>query len=52
MAGCVFVAVLLGLTMGAPGQQLAGILAGLITNVIILLVVMGVWAIWQRLRRR
>lgn len=51
-AGYVFVAVLLALTMGAPGQPVPGILAGLVSNAIILAVVLAAWAIWQRLRRR
>lgn len=51
-AGYVFVAVLLALTMGAPDGQVPGILAGLVSNAIILAAVLAAWAIWQRLRRR
>ena len=52
VAGYVFVAVLLPSTLGAPGQLVPGILAGLISNLIILLFLLGLWLIWQRMRGR
>jgi hypothetical protein len=52
LAGYVFVAVLIPFTLGTPGQQVPGILAGLVSNLILLAVILALWALWQRLRRR
>lgn len=52
LAGCVFVAVLLPVTMGGTGPAGPAILVGLIANLVILAVVLGLWMLWQRLRRR
>lgn len=54
--GLVFVAVLLPLTTGAaafPDNQarLVAIAWGLIANAIILGIVLGAWALWERIRR-
>lgn len=46
--GYVFVAVLLALTMGPPGLAVPGILAGLVSNAVILAVILGLWTLWQR----
>ena len=49
-AGAVFVAVILPLTMG--GDLVPSVLAGLISNVTILAIILGVWTIYQNARRK
>ena len=48
--GAVFVAVILPLTQG--GDFLPVFLAGLISNVTILAIILGVWTIYQNARRK
>ncbi len=43
-----FVAVLLPSTMGAGGPWVPGVLIGLVSNFVILAVVLGAFALWQR----
>jgi len=52
VAGYLFVAVLIPATNGTSVPLVAGILMGLIANLIILLVVLGARMIWQHLRKR
>jgi hypothetical protein len=51
LAGYVFVAVLLPATTGAMHPLVPGILAGLVANLILLGIILGLWSLWQRMRR-
>ncbi len=48
-AGAVFVAVILPLTQG--GDLVPTVLAGLISNVTILAIILGVWTIYQNVKK-
>ena len=50
-AGAVFVAVILPLTMAPGGDFLPTVLAGLISNVTILAIILGVWTIYQNAKK-
>jgi uncharacterized membrane protein (GlpM family) len=50
-AGVVFVAVIIPATMGHTGGTLAtSIMAGLLSNIVIVAVIAALWAIYRRLR--
>ena len=51
-AGAVFVAVILPLTMSKGGDFLTTALAGLVANVTILAMILGVWTIYQNAKRK
>ncbi len=54
-AGILFVAVIIPMTMGNTGDaaptMAIQVIAGIVSNVLILAVVMGLWTLWTRLRR-
>ncbi len=51
-AGAVFVAVILPLTMSKSGDFMSAVLAGLVTNVTILAIILGVWTMYQNAKRK
>lgn len=52
LAGIVFVAVILPATMGHDGTTLTtSVLAGVLSNIVIVAVISALWAVYLRLRR-
>jgi len=51
-AGAVFVAVILPLTMSKGGDFMPTVLAGLVANVTILAIILGVWTIYQNAKKK
>lgn len=50
IAGVVFVAVLIPLTLSGTDFDAGEIVTGLAANLVILAVVLGIWRLWRRLR--
>jgi hypothetical protein len=54
-AGVLFVAVIIPVTMGTSGDAAVSmvqrVLAGIVSNIVILAVVAALWTLWVRLRR-
>lgn len=51
-AGAFFVAAILPMTMSKGGDFMPAMLAGLIANVTILAIILGVWTIYQNAKRK
>lgn len=52
IAGAVFVAVILPLTLSNGGDLITAVLAGIVANVTILAIILAVWTIYQKAKNK
>jgi hypothetical protein len=52
IAGAVFVAVILPLTLSNGGDLITAVLAGIVANVTILAIILGIWTIYQKAKNK